>query len=60
MHRFFETEADEADLRRSLQYAEVLFDETPEFRAIEARAAARIRDFLREELPRRRGLDFET
>ena len=60
VHRFFETEAAEADLRRSLQHAQVLFDETPEFRAIEARAAARVRDHLREALPGRRDLDFAT
>lgn len=60
VHRFFQTEADEAPLRRSLQIAEVLFHESPEFRAIEERGLRRIGDYLREVLPASRDVDFEA
>ena len=61
VRRFFETEADEAPLRTALQYAELLFWETPEFQAVESRAKQGIRAFLRDAagVPAR-SLDFET
>lgn len=61
VRRFFETEAAEARLRGALQVAELLFWETPEFRAIEERAREGVRAFLREAVgvPARR-LEFET
>ncbi len=62
VRRYFETESAESNLRRSLQYAEVLFEDTPEFREIQARAARRIREFLHEALPVARPpeLDFKS
>lgn len=60
VHRFFQTEAAEAPLRRSLQIAEVLFYESPEFHEIEERGFRRIRVYLREALPASRDIDFEV
>jgi AcrR family transcriptional regulator len=58
---FFESEAEEVPLRRGLQGAEVYFNDTPEYREIEARGIAGVREFLREALPPgTRDLDFKA
>jgi len=61
VRRFFETEAEEAELRNALQVAERLFWELPEFQAIQARAERDVQAFLRDAVgvPSRR-LAFET
>jgi AcrR family transcriptional regulator len=59
VRRYFETESAESELRRSLQHAEVLFEDTREFREIEARAARGIRAFVDEALPDARVVERE-
>jgi AcrR family transcriptional regulator len=62
--RFFETEAEEAELRRALQDAAVLYRGSREFRAHVERVVERVRRFLGEARPARRtrgdSLDFIT
>ncbi len=58
---FFESEAAEVPLRMALRRAEVYFDDAPEYREIESRGVAGVRDFLREALPPgTRDLDFKA
>ena len=52
--RFFETEADEAELRRALQDAAVLYRDSPEFDAHMSNVVERVRRFLDEAWPPRR------
>ena len=52
---FFETEAAEAPLREALGLARVYFRDSDEFGEIERRGIERIRQFLREAQPGRRG-----
>ena len=52
--RFFETEADEAELRRALQDAAVLYRDSREFRAHMSRVVERVSRFLNEAWPTRR------
>ena len=62
--RFFETEGEEAELRRALQDAAVLYRDSPEFREHMSRVVARVRDFMNEVWPDRRvrgeTLDFAS
>ena len=62
--QFFETEAAEAELRRALQDAAVLYRDSPEFGAHMSRVVARVRRFLAEAWPARRvrgeALEFTT
>lgn len=58
---FFESEAEEVPLRTGLQRAEVYFYDAPEYRELESRGIAGVRDFLREALPPgTRDLDFKA
>lgn len=59
--RFFETEAAEAELRRALQGASVLYRDSPEFGAHMSNVVERVRRFLDEAWPprRRRGEALE-
>ena len=52
--RFFETEAAEAELRRALQDAAVLYRDSPEFGAHMANVVERVRRFIDEAWPPRR------
>jgi AcrR family transcriptional regulator len=52
--RFFETEAAEAELRRALQDAAVLYRDSREFEALMSRVAGRVSRFLKEAWPERR------
>ncbi len=52
--RFFETEADEAELRRALQDAAVLYRDSREFRTHMSRVVERVSRFLNEAWPARR------
>jgi len=54
IERFFETEATEAELRRALQDAAVLYRGSREFRAHLSRVVERVRRFLDEAWPPRR------
>ena len=62
--RFFETEAEEAELRRALQDAAVLYRHSREFQAHTSRVAERVRHFMSEVWPARRvrgqTLDFAS
>ena len=62
--QFFETEAAEAELRRALQDAAVLYRDSPEFGAHMSRVVERVRRFLNEAWPARRvrgeALEFTT
>ena len=53
--QFFETEAAEAELRRALQDAAVLYRDSPEFGAHLSNVVERVRRFLDEAWPARRG-----
>jgi AcrR family transcriptional regulator len=59
--RFFETEAEEAELRHALQDAAVLYRDSPEFGAHMSNVVERVRRFLDEAWPprRRRGEALE-
>jgi AcrR family transcriptional regulator len=58
---FFEAEAEELPLRTALQRAELYFYDTAEYREVESRAVAGVREFLREVLPAgTRDLDFKA
>jgi AcrR family transcriptional regulator len=50
---FFVSEVEEASLRSGLLRAEVWYEESPEYRALEARIEESLRGFLREVLPAR-------
>ena len=52
--RFFETEAEEAELRRALQDAAVLYRDSREFRAHMSRVVERVSRFMNEAWPTRR------
>ena len=52
--RFFETEAEEAELRRALQDAAVLYRDSREFQAHLSRVVERVREFVEEALSGRR------
>jgi AcrR family transcriptional regulator len=52
--RFFETEAEEAELRRALQDAAVLYRDSREFRAHMSRVLERVGRFVKEAWPDRR------
>lgn len=52
--RFFETEAEEAELRRALQDAAVLYRDSREFQAHMSRVVERVRGFVEEAWPDRR------
>jgi AcrR family transcriptional regulator len=54
IERFFETEATEAELRRALQDAAVLYRDSREFRAHLSRVVGRVRRFLDQAWPPRR------
>lgn len=54
IERFFETEATEAELRRALQDAAVLYRDSREFRAHLSRVVERVRRFVDEAWPPRR------
>lgn len=62
--RFFETEADEAELRRALQDASVLYRDSREFQAHTSRVLERVGSFMHESWPNRRvrreTLEFAT
>jgi AcrR family transcriptional regulator len=62
--RFFETEAEEAELRRALQDAAVLYRDSREFRAHISRVVERVSRFVKEAWPARRvrgeTLEFAT
>jgi AcrR family transcriptional regulator len=58
VQRFFAAEAEELELNRSLQLAQVFYRETPEFRAQEARIVRRLEGFLAEALRGRRPADL--
>ena len=52
--RFFETEAAEAELRRALQDAAVLYRDSREFEALVSKVVERVGRFLKEAWPNRR------
>ena len=54
IYRFFETEAEEAELRRALQDAAVLYRDSREFGAHMSRVVKRVRRFVEEAWPGRR------
>lgn len=62
--RFFETEAEEAELRRALQDAAVLYRDSRDFREHMSRVVDRVKGFLSEVWPDRRArsetLDFAS
>lgn len=58
---FFQTEAEEAELRTSLKFAAVFFHESKEFRALETEIIQRVKLFLQSALSApHQALDFQT
>jgi AcrR family transcriptional regulator len=58
---FFQSEAEEAELRTALKQAEVFFHETPEFRALQAQIFHKVRQFLQQVLSKKsKQVDFCT